>query len=162
MNFEPDGKAKIRIILNHYRLLGLKDTLKETALYLLSRVGEDDFDRRYGVSTEGIIEPTDAGIQDEMARNLAIKYAPTREAVMRHILQCALTGQDAKEYTYIDLGCGKGRTLIMAAQFSFSSRCWSGVITHFSRSRRKQYCSVQGRPQFHSLYRHQSPMQQCR
>ncbi len=161
MNFEPDTKAKLRIILNHYRLLGLKDTLKESALYLLSRVGEDDFDRRYGVSTEGIIEPTEAGIQDEGARNLAIKYAPTREAVMRHILQHALMGQEVRRVYLYRSRMWKRTDTDHGGSVSFSSRRRCRALTDLSSGRRRQYHSIQSRSQCHTLSRHQSRVQQC-
>ena len=37
MNYSPDTKEKFDIVVNTYRLLGFKETLKEVALYLLSQ-----------------------------------------------------------------------------------------------------------------------------
>jgi SAM-dependent methyltransferase len=69
--------------------------------------------------TSGITESSDAGIADETARSLAVGYVPTREVVIRHILKNTTKGLDLNEYSFIDLGCGKGRTLIVAAQLPF-------------------------------------------
>lgn len=69
--------------------------------------------------TAGITESSDAGIADETARSLAVGYVPTREVVIRHILENTTKGLDLGEYSFVDLGCGKGRTLIVAAQLPF-------------------------------------------
>ena len=120
MNYSPDTKEKFDIVVNTYRLLGFKETLKEVALYLLSQRPEDDFDEKYHVTTSGCDEgPSASSITDETARAFSVGYAPTRECVMRHILNNALRKTNTEEYSFVDLGCGKGRTLIIAAQFPF-------------------------------------------
>lgn len=120
MNYSPDTKGKIDIVVNTYRLLGLKETLKEVALYLLSQRPKDDFDEKYNVSTSGYDEGSSAAsITDETARAFSVGYVPTRECVMRHILKYSLGETLTGEYSFVDLGCGKGRTLIIAAQFPF-------------------------------------------
>lgn len=118
MNYEPDAKEKWSIVVNSYRMLGLGETVKGALAYLLEPSEKDDFDARYGVSTSGSVEASNAGIGDELARSYAIRYAPTGERVMRHILRHSLQGLDPSALTFIDLGCGKGRTLIMAAAHS--------------------------------------------
>ena len=56
---------------------------------------------------------------DETARSLAVGYVPTREVVIRHILENTTKRLDLRDYSFIDLGCGKGRALIVAAQLPF-------------------------------------------
>jgi len=120
MIYSPGTKEKIDIVVNTYRLLGLKETLNEVALYLLSQKPKDDFDEKYNVSTSGCDEgPSAASIIDERARAFSVGYVPTRECVMRHILKNALSDTVTADYSFVDLGCGKGRTLIIAAQFPF-------------------------------------------
>lgn len=119
MEFNPDSNEKLKIVLNTYRVFGFWETLKEIILYLLSQKPVDDFDRKYGVSTSEQAESSEAGIADETARSLAVAYVPSREVVIRHILQHTTKGLDLKEYSFIDLGCGKGRALIVAAQLPF-------------------------------------------
>ena len=115
MNYEPNASEKWKIVVNSYRMLGLGETIEGALAYLLEPSEKDDFDQRYGVSTSGSVESHDAGIDDELARSSAIRYAPTGERVMRHILSHALEGLDPTGVAFVDLGCGKGRTLIMAA-----------------------------------------------
>lgn len=119
MKYNPDTGGKLKIVMNTYRVFGLWETLKEILLYLLSQKPYDDFDRKYGVLTSGVTESSEAGIVDETARSLAVGYVPTREVVIRHILENTTKGLDLEEYTFVDLGCGKGRTLIVAAQLPF-------------------------------------------
>jgi Histone methylation protein DOT1 len=45
-------------------------------------------------------------------------YVPTRPSVVRKVL-ARLPVQDLAEYTFVDLGSGKGRVLLVAAEYSF-------------------------------------------
>lgn len=119
MQYNPDANGKFKIVINTYRVFGFWETVKEVILYLLSQKPADDFDRKYGVATSGVTESSEAGIADETARSLAVGYVPTREVVIRHILENTTQGLDLKEYSFVDLGCGKGRALIVAAQLPF-------------------------------------------
>jgi SAM-dependent methyltransferase len=119
MEHNPDTSGKFKIVMNNYRVFGFWETLKEIILYLLSQKPHDDFDKKYGVMTSGVTESSDAGIADETARSLAVGYVPTRELVIRHILTNTTQGLNLSQYSFIDLGCGKGRTLIVAAQLPF-------------------------------------------
>jgi SAM-dependent methyltransferase len=104
--------------MHTYRVFGFWETLKEIILYLLSQKPHDDFEK-YGAMTSGVTESSEAGIVDETARSLAVGYVPTRELVIRHILTNTTRGLNLGQYSFIDLGCGKGRTLIVAAQLPF-------------------------------------------
>lgn len=119
MQYNPDTGGKFKIVMNTYRVFGFWETFKEIILYLLSQKPHDDFDKKYGVMTSGVTESSEAGIVDETARSLAVGYVPTRELVIRHILTNTTQGLDLGQYSFIDLGCGKGRTLIVAAQLPF-------------------------------------------
>lgn len=119
MQYNPDTGGKFKIVMNTYRVFGFWETLKEIILYLLSQKPNDDFDKKYGVTTSGVTESSEAGIADETARSLAVGYVPTRELVIRHILTNTTRGLDLGQYSFIDLGCGKGRALIVAAQLPF-------------------------------------------
>lgn len=119
MQYNPDTSGKFQIVMNTYRVFGFWETLKEIILYLLSRKPHDGFDKKYGVMTSGATESSEAGIADETARSLAVGYVPTREVVIRHILDNTTRGLDLHDYAFVDLGCGKGRTLIVAAQQPF-------------------------------------------
>jgi SAM-dependent methyltransferase len=111
-------QKKLSIALNNYRMFGLRQTTKDALVYLLDR-RPDDFDEKYGVQTSENVEPWEAQIGDGAALVNAIRYSPTLEVVLRHILSSVLAGEDAREFSFVDLGCGKGRTLVIASQFAF-------------------------------------------
>jgi SAM-dependent methyltransferase len=119
MNFNPGIKDKLYIVANTYMLLGLMETIKELILYLLSHRPKDDFDEKYDVSTVYTERLTKPDVADPVAGSYAVHYVPTRECVMRHILNNAVDSSMILQSSFIDLGCGKGRTLMIAAQFPF-------------------------------------------
>ena len=75
------------------------------------------FDRSRCIHTAGNMHLVDAGITVE-AQGDSEMYQPARPAHVRQAL-CALPVADLSEYSYIDLGSGKGRTLFIAAEWPF-------------------------------------------
>jgi SAM-dependent methyltransferase len=112
-------QKKLAIAVNNYRMFGLWQTTKDALVYFLEQ-RSDSFDGKYGVQTDGSVESRDAEIGDAFARANAIRYVPTREQVMLHILRTLLEPVDPSTFTFVDLGCGKGRTLLIASQFPFA------------------------------------------
>jgi SAM-dependent methyltransferase len=118
MNHDPDLLEKLVIVRNECRMFGMRRALRHTLSFLLSQT-RSDFDRRHGVATSGSVEPAAAGITDPISLENAINYEPTDEAVMRHILGYVATHFNPAELTFVDMGCGKGRALLMAARLPF-------------------------------------------
>jgi SAM-dependent methyltransferase len=73
------------------------------------------FDRYHGTDTSGIVMAKDIPAK-EAARAYAIDYAGSQPNVLRLAL-AKLPPLDT--YTFVDLGCGKGRPLLVASEFSF-------------------------------------------
>ena len=111
-------QRKLFVTLNNYRMFGLWQTAKDALVYLLDR-RPDDFDEKYGVQTVENVEPWEAQIKDDAVLANAIRYVPTLERVLRHILSSVLEGEDPHEFSFVDLGCGRGRALMIASQFPF-------------------------------------------
>lgn len=75
------------------------------------------FDRRLGIETnEKVSRHGLTGMPTEL-RQHAGEYAPSNPAVLRRIIR--KSGIDPNHFTFIDLGCGKGRALIAAAAYPF-------------------------------------------
>jgi len=75
------------------------------------------FDRRLGIETnEKIGRQGLTGMSTEL-REHAGEYAPTNPALFRRMVR--KSGVDPNNFTFIDLGCGKGRILIAAADYPF-------------------------------------------
>jgi len=76
-----------------------------------------EYDERHGTETAGSVEPSDLGIANDEARGHAIRYLPSPLRVTSWMLD--RIGVDHREYTFVDLGCGKGRVLLIAAERPF-------------------------------------------
>jgi SAM-dependent methyltransferase len=74
------------------------------------------YDRRYGTDTAGIIATKDLQIE-RGSRVLGNWYEPVSENIFGQIMRQIRF--DPKRYECVDLGSGKGRGLIMAAEFGF-------------------------------------------
>ncbi|MEI9977920.1 MAG: class I SAM-dependent methyltransferase [Edaphobacter sp.] len=90
------------------------------------------FDQQYGVDTSGLIPGTDlhSGHRHDVFNTAYYGMAPSRfQQVMARWI--ADNSHPAIEnYSFIDLGCGKGRAVLMASQFKF--RQVIGVELHSS------------------------------
>jgi SAM-dependent methyltransferase len=73
------------------------------------------FDRFHGTDTSGTVPETDLPA-NEIARTYAVGYAGSQPSVLRLAL-AKLPKLDT--YTFLDLGCGKGRPLLVASEFPF-------------------------------------------
>jgi SAM-dependent methyltransferase len=77
---------------------------------------DDDFDAKYGTDTSGIVQPWDLDIPDSLVGQ-ANHYGTARMGAFTQLL-ASLDIQHAL-YSFIDLGCGKGRALLLASRFPF-------------------------------------------
>jgi SAM-dependent methyltransferase len=98
---------------------GFGRTAADIAIQALSYSADRDssFDRTFGTDTSGSVQPEDLGIDDLRLREKAILYLPSPPGVTRWMLENA--GIDPAEFSFVDLGCGKGRVLLLASQLPF-------------------------------------------
>ncbi len=73
------------------------------------------FDRKHNVETQASQQEQLTGMADVSA---GFWYLPTRPSIVRRVLQELLL-YNYSDYTFIDLGSGKGRVLLLAAQYGF-------------------------------------------
>jgi len=116
-----------RRILTQFRRLrfsiastGLRRALADAVtLFLAYDPGQDEtFDRQFGTDTTGRIQTAELGISDAMVREQAILYLPSPARVTRWMLENVGIRYD--EYSFVDLGCGKGRALLVASNYPFA------------------------------------------
>ena len=79
--------------------------------------GDHSFDREFGTETSGSKDPSELGIVDPALREKAILYLPSPPSVTRWMLRNA--GIDHSRFSFVDLGCGKGRVLLVASELPF-------------------------------------------
>lgn len=98
---------------------GLRRTLLDVASHAMSYRADRDrsFDRRYKTETAGKVDTSALGIEDPNRRESAILYLPSPARVTRWMLDHI--GVEHSEYSFVDLGCGKGRVVLIAAQYPF-------------------------------------------
>ena len=75
------------------------------------------FDERHATDTAGSVEPEHLGIADDQRRRDAILYLPSPTSITRWMLDEVAV--DTPATTFVDLGCGKGRVLLVAAERPF-------------------------------------------
>ena len=121
MPSDPDTRQKLGIVRNNLRMFGLPRTVVDILGYLFTPPPRDRFDRAYGVRTTGRVEKTQSGVTDPVALADAVKYVPISEQVMCHVLAQTARIADPSSLAFVDLGCGKGRALIMASWYPFQS-----------------------------------------
>jgi len=79
-------------------------------------IEDADFDARFNVKTGGVIPQTELDVDDKTWIN-ASAYVPTSPVDFDEgMLDSGLVYEDT---SFIDIGCGKGRALLMAAAFPF-------------------------------------------
>ena len=115
---------RLRRIRHSIASSGFRRTLADLAAQALSLpaldydAGDDpSFDRRFGTETSGSVETTDLGIADAATQSRAIRYLPSPAPVTRWMLRNA--GIDPAQYSFVDMGCGKGRVLLLASELPF-------------------------------------------
>lgn len=114
---------RLRRIRHSIASSGLRRTLADLAIQVLPlkrlsySAAVDSFDERFGTDTGGIVQPAELGIDDAVVREKAILYLGSPPRVTRWML--GNTGIDPSDFSFVDLGCGKGRVLLLASELPF-------------------------------------------
>jgi SAM-dependent methyltransferase len=110
---------KLGVLVNSVRFMGPVATLKGAIARAVEDRPDRDtrFDQRYGTDTGGEVQPEELGIDDADTREAAVRYLPSPPAITRRLL--GQVGVDPREWAFVDFGCGKGRVLMMAAEYGF-------------------------------------------
>jgi len=96
---------------------GVRRSLIKAPQYLRrSRRDVDDFDARHGTDTGGFEHIWKFDIKSDNAR-FGTHYRATTE---RDLVDALMSlREDLSAFTFVDLGCGKGKTLMVAARLGF-------------------------------------------
>jgi SAM-dependent methyltransferase len=82
-----------------------------------SRMLDYAFDLQYGTDTRHIIELQDLEIKSAN-KSRGVRCEPTRAIPFRRLLRALNLPKDS---VFVDLGCGKGRILLLACEYGFKS-----------------------------------------
>lgn len=90
---------------------------ESTPWRLRQRYGDADYDWDHRVNTTSAA----LGWRERLIGGFSSPYQPTEPALFQEMLAALQqsTGCDLRELTFVDLGSGKGRTLLMASEYPF-------------------------------------------
>jgi SAM-dependent methyltransferase len=103
-------------IVQKFRTDGLQATIRKAFAHLTRRRTTDDFDVRHGTDTAGIEPLWKFKIRSPNAR-LGVRYQASGEQELVEAVN--FLHEDPQTFTFIDLGCGKGRALLVASKLGF-------------------------------------------
>jgi SAM-dependent methyltransferase len=119
-----------RILAASVRDLGLRSTLDRVPAYLLApltlrrlkrrklrELSRDGFDAAHGTDTAAVLVGRELGRGVTRHGHLVVHYETTSEAAIRTPLDGLAI--DFCRFAFIDLGCGKGKPLMVAASYPF-------------------------------------------
>lgn len=86
-----------------------------TFLFSAERADER-YDKRLGIDTAGYIESSEIGVSAVTGEPIQ-PYGPTPPDIAKFLIE--QIAERARGFTFIDIGSGKGRILLIAAEFSF-------------------------------------------
>lgn len=95
---------------------GIAPMCRRALTHLRARRQQDAFDLEHGTETSGL-EPLWKLSIDSPNAHYGERYEATTPQELLAVLEFLKV--PAKDFSFIDLGCGKGRTLIVAAHFGF-------------------------------------------
>lgn len=101
--FAATAKSLVRVSVEWYR-------------GQFARAGGDEFDREFGTDTGGVIPLWRLRIGSRY-RNQGARYQASPPQIVRELIERIPIQHD--EFVYVDLGSGKGRTLLVASEYPF-------------------------------------------
>jgi SAM-dependent methyltransferase len=113
-------KEWISLITHCCASIGVVETFKGLGRYAL-RFKDSSFDRRNSTDTGGRINKEDLEMSDPEAQSHATVYNTLSEIFIGYLI--GHLGINYHEYDFVDIGCGKGRVLLVASSFPFRSIC---------------------------------------
>src|SRR5579863_1456132 len=103
--------------LSQAGLSGATAFVRRQARYQLCSYMGSQWDRKYGVDTTGQIDLEDI---DVLGLNKADGYASVSTSPRAFSYLSKFFPSDSQEFTFFDIGCGKGRVLMLAALQGFN------------------------------------------
>lgn len=106
---------------NSIRTRGLGPTLHAAKRHVqtaISMLADSGYDRSHGVRTSGVVEIEEMRDVQSPRLSRGMRYEPTRANPFRRIMRSLALPTDG---TFVDVGCGRGRVLIMAAELGFQN-----------------------------------------
>jgi tRNA G46 methylase TrmB len=122
MNF----KEKLSLIAPSCAAIGVVETFRALVLrtllpILTTKVDDKNYDKRNSTDTANHIINAELEMHDSEAQKHATFYRTTSERFICYLIRHL--DINYQEYDFVDIGCGKGRVLLVASNFPFRSIC---------------------------------------
>jgi SAM-dependent methyltransferase len=147
VNYRPKLADHLASLQANVKVFGVRSTLREALAYLVApNTRSDGFDQAHGVDTAASVYAHEISFRGS-AGLFASHYHPAPARVIFHALKdLPVRYQD---YVFVDFGSGKGRALLVAADFAF-----------------RRVIGVEASPALHevalqNIARYRSDQQQC-
>jgi SAM-dependent methyltransferase len=98
------------------------------------------FDRKFGTHTSGFV-PVQLIVSDRTLREKIKPYGSSQPSIIRSAIR-ALGDINLEEYNFVDLGCGKGRVMVVASEFPFRSISGVELSSHLAKIARRNMARV--------------------
>lgn len=112
----------IQLLVNKFvqtwRREGMRITLRKVFANFGNLQPVDDFDLKYGTDTSGLTPLWKFQIHSPNVR-FGERYEATPEQELVEAIR--FLEEDLQTFTFVDLGCGKGRTLLVASKLGFKA-----------------------------------------
>src|SRR5262245_40427071 len=99
------------------------------------------FDATYGVDTSGVVPSSECAPTTTMASRIS-PYAGSQPSIVRATLAAL---PEHRAYTFVDLGCGKGRALIVASEFPFHKLLGVDISPRLTATARANAARIAGK-----------------
>lgn len=120
MRWGLSRREKFAVILRSIHMLGFWMTVRYVLIDLLAYkpVCDGAYDRQFKTDTAGFVATGELGITDKAIQAQAVYYLPSPPRVSRHLIESLQINY--ADYTFVDFGSGKGRVVMVAADYSFA------------------------------------------
>jgi Methyltransferase domain len=148
VNYRPKLADHVASLKANIKVFGVWNTFREALSYLAAPdLRSDGFDQAHGVDTASAVYAHEISFRGAAGLS-ASHYHPAPARVIAHALRELPVRHD--DYVFVDFGSGKGRALLVAADFPFQR------VVGVEASPTLHDCAVQ------NIARYHSDQQQCR
>lgn len=119
MKWGMNRREKLAVILHSIHMLGFWMTLRYVLIDFLTYkpVCDGAYDRQFKTDTAGFVATSEMGIDDKTLQAQAVYYLPSPPRLSRYLINNLKINH--ADYTFVDFGSGKGRVVMIAAEYSF-------------------------------------------
>jgi SAM-dependent methyltransferase len=115
-------REKISLIVHSCASIGAAETFKALVRYAFrSKIADNNYDKRNLTDTATRIENEQLAMPNAEAQSHATCYRTSSERFIGYLIEQLRINY--QEYDFVDIGCGKGRVLLVASNFPFRSIC---------------------------------------